>query len=163
MNKDTFLTMTPEKRTREVNLLLQNYDLKGVADLLEIPSSTFSKIMREGDYFYHQSDKQYYPFVRSENERIKNGREGEATEIAFIRENIDSLKGLLEKYQSNNLLVLDGRIYSKTGKLENKSLKMNTELYEHFKDFCEENYPHFKIQDLICQAMINFQERYKKK
>jgi hypothetical protein len=53
MNKDTFLTMAPEKRTKEVNLLLQKYDLKGVADLLEIPSSTFSKIMREGDYFYH--------------------------------------------------------------------------------------------------------------
>lgn len=116
--------------------------------------------MRTGDYFYHQSDKQYYPFVRSEDERLKAEQMDESAELAFIKEHFNTLKGLLQMYQSNRLLMLDERIYSKEAKYENKSLKMNKELYEEFKKFCEKYYPQFKIQGLICQSLLDFQSKY---
>jgi hypothetical protein len=45
--------------------MLQKYNLKEIRKLIGIPSSTFSKLMPEGDYLYHQADRQYYPFVLS--------------------------------------------------------------------------------------------------
>lgn len=162
MDKDTFFTTKPSKRVEKVNHLLQKYDLKKVAEMVSIPYSTFTKEMRIGDYFYHQSDKQYYPFVKSEDERLKAEQKDESAELAFIKEHFDVLKGLLQMYQSNRLLVLDERIYSKEAKYENKSLKMNTELYEEFKKFCEEYYPQFKIQDLICHSLLDFQRNYRR-
>lgn len=160
MDKDTFFTTKPSIRIKEVNQLLQKYDLKKVAELIGIPYSTFTKEMRVGDYFYHQSDKQYYPFVRAEEERLKAEQKDESDEISFIKEHFDTLKSLLLMYQSNRLLVLDERIYSKEAKYENKSVKMNTNLYDEFKKFCEEYYPQYKIQDLICQSLLDFQCKY---
>ena len=46
MDKDKFLAMTPAERVRVVNKLLQNHDLRGVAKVIGIPSSSLSKIMR---------------------------------------------------------------------------------------------------------------------
>lgn len=160
MDKDKFFTTKPSKRVEEVNRLLQKYDLKKIAEMVGIPYSTFTKEMRVGDYFYHQSDKQYYPFVRSEYERLKAEQTEESEELSFIKEHFDALKGLLQMYQPNKLLVLDERIYSKEAKYENKSVKMNTELYGDFKKFCEEYYPQFKIQDLICQSLLDFLSKY---
>ncbi|WP_235929386.1 hypothetical protein [Heyndrickxia ginsengihumi] len=134
--------------------------MRKVAEIVGIPYSTFTKEMRTGDYFYHQSDKQYYPFVRSEDERLKAEQMDESAELAFIKEHFNTLKGLLQMYQSNRLLMLDERIYSKEAKYENKSLKMNKELYEEFKKFCEKYYPQFKIQGLICQSLLDFQSKY---
>ncbi|WP_251550513.1 hypothetical protein [Neobacillus muris] len=134
--------------------------MKKVGEIVGIPYSTFTKEMRVGDYFYHQSDKKYYPFVKSEEERFKADQKDEPYELSFMKENFDALKGLLEMYQSNRLLMLDERIYSKEVKYENKSFKMNTELYNDFKKFCEEYYPQFKIQDLICQSILDFQSKY---
>ncbi|WKB36562.1 hypothetical protein QS257_05830 [Terrilactibacillus sp. S3-3] len=108
-----------------------------MSEIAGIPYSTFTKEMRAGDYFYHQSDKQYYPFVRSEKERLKAGQKNEPDELAFIKENLEALKDLLQKYQSNRLLALDDRVYSKEAKYENKSIKMSNELYDEFKKFCE--------------------------
>ena len=85
MDKDTFFTMNPSIRVKEVNQLLQRYDLKKVAEIAGIPYSTFTKEMRVGDYFYHQSDKQYYLFVRSEEERFKAEQKEESDELFFIR------------------------------------------------------------------------------
>ncbi|WP_254391890.1 hypothetical protein [Terribacillus sp. DMT04] len=134
--------------------------MKKVAEIVGIPYSTFTKEMRVGDYFYHQSDKQYYPFVKSEDERIKADQKDKSDELSFLTEHCDALKSLVQLYQSNRLLVLDERIYSKEAKYENKSLKMNKELYDEFKIFCEEYYPQFKIQDLICQSLLDFQSKY---
>lgn len=98
MDKDTFFTMKPSIRVKEVNHLLQKYDLKKVAEIVGIPYSTFTKEMRIRDYFYHQSDKQYYPFVRSEEERLKSEQKDESDELSFIKEHFDTLKGLLQMY-----------------------------------------------------------------
>ncbi|MED4564266.1 hypothetical protein [Bacillus atrophaeus] len=98
--------------------------------------------------------------MKSEDERIKEDQKDRSDELSFLTEHFDALKSLVQLYQSNRLLVLDEKIYSKEAKYENKSLKMNKELYDEFKKFCKEYYPQFKIQDLICQSLLDFQSKY---
>lgn len=161
MDKETFFTITPSKRVEEVNLLLQKYELKEIANLIGVPQSTFSKVMREGDYFYHQSDRIYYPFVRSENERLTEGKQEKTPELEFIKEHFDALKGLIRKHQSKTL-ILDERVYNRHSKFVAKSIRMNNSIYEEFGKFCEEHYPHLKTQDMIAQSLLEFMERYKR-
>ena|SRR5699024_2779515 len=161
MDKNTFITMPPSKRVQEVNKLLQKHDLKEISKILEIPSSSFSKVMREGDYLYHKADKQYYPFVRSEEERISNTHTEDSDENAFIKNNIDTLKNVIRLFEEQGLLLLDKRIYSKDAKYVNKSIRMNSGIYEEFSRFCEEYYPHLKTQDVIAQTLIDAMNKYK--
>lgn len=161
MDRDTFIAMTPQKRVEEVNKLLQKYDLKEISKLIGIPSSTFSKLMREGDYLYHQGDKKYYPFVRSEEKRIHESEKDQSNEVLFIRKNADTLKRIVQQFEGQGLLLLDKRIYSKGVKFVSKSIRMNNDIYEEFSSFCEEYYRHLREQDLIAQALIDAMERYK--
>lgn len=161
MDKETFLKMPPAIRVKEVNKLLKKYDLKEISKMIGIPSSTFSKVMREGDYLYHQGDKQYYPFVRSEEERISKDLNHSNEEIKFIRNNRDILEKIIHNIEIQGLLYLDKRIYDKNAKFVNKSIRMNSEIYEDFSHFCDEYFPHLKMQDLIAQALIDAMQRYK--
>lgn len=160
MNKDLFLTMIPAKRIEEVNTLLQDHDLKDISKIIGIPSSTFSKVMREGDYLYHQGDKKYYPFVRSENGRIKQIQSEESDEMAFIRQNREELEKLIQHFKTSGNLILDKRIYNKDAKFTNKSIRMNSEIYDAFTRFCEEHYPFMKTQDIIAQALLDSMNNY---
>lgn len=162
MDKDSFFTMTPERRVQEVNRLLQKYELKEIAALIGIPYSTFTKEMRKGDYFYHQSDRKYYRFIRDEDEKSIKGKYGDSEVLSFIQENFDTLKSLIQNYQSSSFLLLDERVYRSNANFVNKSIKMNSEIYEEFSKFCEDNYPQYRLQDLIAQALIDFINKYKK-
>lgn len=161
MDKEKFFTMTPSKRVQEINNLLQKYDLKEISELIGIPSSSLSKHMREGDYFYHQADKKYYPFVRSEEDRVSKLDNRNNAELDFIKNNLDDLQKILSLYQRSNLLMLDKRIYNRDAKYVNKSIKMNNDIYEGFSKFCDEYFPQYKMQDLIAQSLIDLMNRYK--
>ncbi|MEK4801055.1 hypothetical protein MHI02_05780 [Oceanobacillus sp. FSL K6-0118] len=161
MDKNTFFAMTPKERVTKVNKLLEEYDMKGISDLLGISSSKFSQTMREGDYIYHKADKKYYPFVRSEEEREKNSQSVNDNEIDFIKHNVDTLKKVIKQFEEQGLLLLDKRIYSRDAKFVNKSIRMNSDIYEEFSSFCEEYYPHLKTQDLIAQSLIDAMTKYK--
>jgi len=139
---------------------IQSYDANRVRYELRLKNSHLN-IMREGDYLYHQADKQYYPFVRSEEERVKNSQSEDSDEISFIRNHVDILKKVIQQFEEQGLLLLDKRIYSRDGKFVNKSIRMNSDIYEEFSGFCEEYYPHLKTQDLIAQALIDAMKRYK--
>ncbi|WP_099157565.1 hypothetical protein [Virgibacillus ndiopensis] len=161
MDKDTIFTLAPEKRVQEVNKLLRKYDLKEISRLIGIPSSTLSKLMREGDYLYHQADKQYYPFVRSEEERVVTSNRKVDDETTFIRENMITLRKVVQYFKESGNLLLDKRIYSKNTKFVNKSIRMNNDIYEEFSSFCEDHFPHLNTQDVIAQALIDAMNRYK--
>ncbi|EQB37043.1 hypothetical protein M948_10215 [Virgibacillus sp. CM-4] len=161
MDKDTIFTLAPEKRVQEVNKLLRKYDLKEISRLVGIPSSTLSKLMREGDYLYHQADKQYYPFVRSEEERVITSNRKVDDETTFIKENMITLRKVVQYFKESGNLLLDKRIYSKNTKFVNKSIRMNNDIYEEFSSFCEDHFPHLKTQDVIAQALIDAMKRYK--
>lgn len=161
MDNQTFIAMSPAERVKKVNKLLQDYDMKEIANLIGIPSSSFSKIMREGDYIYHKADKIYYPFIRSEEERVSKIDTGEDRELAFFSQHIGTLKKVIGQFEEHESLLLDKRIYSKDADFVNKSIRMNNDIYKEFTSFSEEYYPHLKTQDLIAQALIDAMKKYK--
>lgn len=161
MDKHTFFAMSPSKRVQEVNKLLQTYSQKEISNMLGIPQSTFSKYMREGDYLYHKGDKRYYPFVRSEEERIKGKTNEESNEIAFIKKHIDALKKVINNIEESGTLFLDKRIYNENAEIMNKNIRINNEIYKEFSDFCKKYYPHLKMQDIFSQALIDAMQKYK--
>lgn len=77
--------------------------------------------MREGDYLYHQRDKKYYPFVRSEEKRIHESEKDQSDDVLFIRKHADTLKRIIRKFEEQGLLLLNKRIYSKGQSLSVKA------------------------------------------
>lgn len=161
MDKNTIISMPPVKRVQEVNKMLKEHSLSEICEHLGIPSGSFSKLMREGDYLYHQADKQYYPFVRSEEERVSSTNTEQNEDITFIKSHIDTLKKVIHQFEESGNLLLDKRIYSKNADFANKSIRMNTSIYEDFSKFCEDYFPHLKTQDVIAQALIDAMNKYK--
>ncbi|GCL74586.1 hypothetical protein PN4B1_45410 [Paenibacillus naphthalenovorans] len=97
-------------------------------------------------------------FLRDPNSKPQTTQTGYTVELNFLRENLDKLKKLTE---NNKLpLILDQRIYSKTSQFFVKSIKMNEDIYGMFTQYCDENYPHFRLQDLIAQSLLDFIEKY---
>ena len=161
MDKDKFIAMSPAERVRVVNKFLQDHDLREISSQIGIPSSSFSKLMREGDYIYHKADKRYYPFVRTEEERITRTKSNDDSGLSFIKHHEKTLKMIIEQFEHTGLLVLDKRIYSNDATFSNKSIRMNNDIYEEFSGFCEKYFPHLKIQHIIAQALIDAMTRYK--
>lgn len=161
MEKDIFISMPPSKRVQEINKMLKKHSLAEISKLLGISSGSLSRLMREGDYLYHQADKQYYPFVRSEDERVKSIHTEQNDEITFIKNHIDTLKKVVQQFDESGNLLLDKRIYSKNAEYANKSIRMNSAIYEAFSKFCAEHFPHLKTQDVIAQALIDAMNKYK--
>ncbi|RSK28516.1 hypothetical protein EJF36_17490 [Bacillus sp. HMF5848] len=156
MNREEFLTMTPTKRVEAVNGWLKEYTLKEIAVALGYPYSTFTTEMRNGgEYQYNKKNKQYVK-VQPTNAKLEDDNM-----IRFLKDHYPTLKQLIERFQSNQLLILDEKVYSNQAKFESKSIKMNNEIYELFSNFCKENYPHFRIQDLVAQALLDFKIKYK--
>lgn len=160
MNREEFITLSPERRVEEVNKLLRKHTLKEVASILDFKYSTFTTEMRQsGEFQFMKKNKQYVRTVAMQEEE-KNKSDAEV--LIFVIQNKETLQRLIEMYQSNNLLFLDERVYTKTAKFENKSIKMNKDIYKEFSLFCDTHYNHLKLQDLIAQAILEFMERYKR-
>ncbi|RDU37284.1 hypothetical protein DRW41_05370 [Neobacillus piezotolerans] len=157
MDKEQLLTLAPSKRIEEVNRLLKNHTLKEIATMYNFAYSTFTTEMRsDGKYHYSKKSKQYVAVALKEDNEEK-----ELEIFDFIKENRHTLQRLIEMANSRNLL-LDERVYSKTATYENKSIKMNKQIYSEFAKFCDTNYPHLKVQDLVAQSLMDFMERYKR-
>ncbi|MGX1447697.1 hypothetical protein ACUXOD_001445 [Bacillus sp. 153480037-1] len=158
MNREEFITLSPERRVAEVNHLLKKHTLREIAAILKFAYSTFTtEIRNNGEYQYNKKSKQY---VKAN--MVGHNKEVNSETITFIDENKVILKRLIEMYQSNNLLLLDEQVYSKKATFENKSIKMNKDIYKDFSEFADTHYPHLKVQDLIAQAILDFMERYKR-
>lgn len=158
MNKDKFLALDCNQRVAFVNdLLKNNHDLQQVADKIGINYSTFTKVMQEDDYVYIKRENQYYKFVRNVN--TISSVDNSADELtAFINENLDVLKKLIEKYKRNDDFTIDKKIFA--SKLSTKTFRMPEELYQQFVRTCEKEFPHLKIQDIIAQLLLNFSNNY---
>lgn len=160
MDKNTIIAMQPSERVKVVNKMLKVQSLEEICEMLGFSSGAFSKIMREGDYIYHKADKQYYPFVRSEEERVKNNNIQQNDELTFIKNHIDTLKIMIQQLESSGNLLLDKQIYKSDAKYVNKSIRMNSDIYDDFNRFCKDFFPHLKSQDIIAQALIDAMKRY---
>lgn len=85
-----------------------------------------------GEFQFVKKNKQYVRTTTIQEE--ENNRAGYEV-LTFIKQNKQTLQRLEEMYQSNNLLLLDERVYSKNAKFENKSIKMNKDIYKEFSLF----------------------------
>lgn len=156
MNKDKFLKLNNKDRVAFVNDLLKNkaFDLQQDADHIGINYSTFTKVMQEDDFVYIKRENQYYKFVR--DEKVISSVENSEDELtAFLNENLDTLKSIIDRHNRNGNFTIDKKIFA--SKLSTKTFRMPEELYQT----CEKEFPHLKIQDIIAQLLLNFSEKYK--
>ncbi|WP_291754700.1 hypothetical protein [Lysinibacillus sp. UBA5990] len=160
MNKDKFLKLNNKDRVTFVNDLLKNkaFDLQQVADHIGINYSTFTKVMQEDDFVYIKRENQYYKFVRDEN-AISSAENFENELTAFLNENLDTLKSMIDKHKRNDDFTIDKKIFA--SKLSTKTFRMPEELYQQFVRTCEKEFPHLKIQDIIAQLLSDFTDKYK--
>lgn len=159
MDKKNFLALDCKQRVEVVNdLLKNNHDLQQVADKIGINYSTFTKVMQEDDFVYIKRENQYYKFVRNEN-AISSANNFADDLTAFLNENKDILKKIIEKHKDNNDFTIDKKIFA--SKLSTKTFRMPEELYQHFVHTCEREFPYLKIQDIIAQLLLNFTDKYK--
>lgn len=161
MNKESFFTMQHDKRAEEANKLLQSLNLEDVAKKIGVNYSTFTKEMQTGDYVFIKRDNCYYKFLRdpfSAPEKKKNELYSE--ELNFLKENIEELRELIANNNDKSILHLDPKIYSKNSPFSVKSIKMNEDIYSMFTSHCEENFPHFRLQDLVAQSLLDFIAKY---
>lgn len=160
MNKDKFLALSSKQRVEVVNDLLKNkgYDLQQVADFISVNYSTFTKIMQEDDFVYIKRENQYYKFIRNPN--AISAIDNSADELtAFLNENMDILKKIVEKHKANDDFTIDKKIFA--SKLSTKTFRMPEELYQQFVLTCEKEFPQLKIQDIIAQLLLDFSDKYK--
>lgn len=165
MNKDRFFTMDVDKRAEEINKLLVNSDLKGVADTLCIPYSSFTKEMQKGDFVYIARLNQYFKFIRDKEslgteKPSDKAITGFQEELTFIKENMETIKSLVSTVNERPTLVLDKEIYNTKAKYVNKNLKLNENIYDKFSKLCDNQFPHLKIQDLIAHSLLEFIYKY---
>lgn len=161
MNKETFFTMQHDKRAEEVNKLLQSFSLEEVAEKIGVSYSTFTKEMQAGDYVFIKRDNRYYKFLRDPYSiPTKKPPVVDSEELNFLKENLEKLRKLVESNNDKSILQLDQRIYSKNSQFLVKSIKMNEDIYGTFTQYCDEKFPHFRLQDLIAQSLLDFIEKY---
>lgn len=160
LNKDEFYSMEPDVRVNHINKMLLNRSLNEVAKEIGIPSSSFSKEMTNGDYVYIKRENQYYKFVRDLKDVQSSITNNDTT--LYLNQNIKTIKEIVSLFQHHTPLILDEKIYSKQSTYTTKSLKMNSLVYSEFVEFCENNYPLYRLQDLVAQALLDFIQRYRK-
>jgi len=167
MNKDSFFTMDVDKRAEEINKMLVNSDLKGVAESLGIAYSSFTKEMQKNDFVFIARENQYFKFIRDKELLGTAKPSDKATtdfqeELTFIKENMETLKRLISTLDKSPTLVLDKEIYNSKAKYVNKNLKLNEAIYGEFSKLCENQFPYLKIQDLIAHSLLEFITKYQK-
>src|SRR5690606_3012072 len=141
--------------------MLLNRSLNEVAKEIGIPSSSFSKEMTNGDYVYIKRENQYYKFVRDLKDLQSSVTDNDT--MLYLNQNIETIKKVISLFQHHTPLILDEKIYSKQLSYTTKSLKMNDNVYSEFTDFFKSNYPTYRLQDLIAQALLDFIQKYGKK
>ncbi|WHY86319.1 hypothetical protein QNH39_27770 [Neobacillus novalis] len=76
-----------------------------------------------------------------------------------MKKNLGAIKQLLGLYRNQELVI--NREVLKMG-FTNRTFKLNDNVFTCFTNFCKEQYPQYRIQDLIGQALWEFVKKYSK-
>lgn len=161
MNKSSFTKLTPKQRVEYVNQLLlkeETGELTLAAEHLGFKSSTFGKLMREGDYFYLKAENRYYKFLRDEN-MIHQEQTNMVDEIAFIKEHFSTIEKLVSGHfneEQKPEFRLDRRVIRPKGNMVAKNIRLPEEIYEEFLLVCNDVLPYLRLQDIISQLLVQF-------
>ncbi|MFC0015223.1 MULTISPECIES: phage antirepressor KilAC domain-containing protein [Allobacillus] len=162
MGQQRLMKMEPMERVVYVNTLLQketSNHLKNVAKNLGMSPSTFSKIMREGNFQYHQVDKMYYKLVPlQEYKKMKPNSSSHTDDLMdFLTENIDELKRIIEF--SSKQPIIEPEVYDPKAKSVIKSVQVNSDIYSRFQNLAT-RFPHLRLNTLISQCFLDFIRKY---
>lgn len=160
MDKNKLISLQPSERVKMVNKLLEEHSFEEICEMFGLSTGTFSKILREGNYFYHKADKKYYPYVHSEEERIQKNNPEKSDELTFIKNKIDTIKRIIQQYEESGNLLLDKKIYDNNANYVNKTIRINSDIYDSFIVWSKQHYPHLKSQDLLAQSLLDLMKRY---
>ena len=164
MNKDNFTTISSKERVKIVNDLLQSEenDLQKVAKIIGIKYSTVTKLMQEDDYVYIKRLAKYCKFIQDDSVMIEpTSSIEESKELTFIKENFTIIQSLVEKARKSSDFTLDKRIFH-SSKLIMKNFRISEEVYEQFSNICKQQFPYLRLQDIIAQLILNFNDQYSK-
>lgn len=157
MNQMNFNMIQVDKRVKLVNELLkkEGFKLEDVAKKIGINYSTFTKLMQDDDYVYIKRENQYYKFIREPSQNRSHIKHTD-DELEYLKEHFETLKKVIEKYDSNIEFTIDMRLFKSTSKISTKNFRISEELYKEFTNVCESTLPHLKIQDIIAQLILSF-------
>lgn len=156
MKKLDFFTISTDERLEYINSLLGKYEkdnLKNVSEEIKIDYNLLCREMSKDDLVYIKRDRKYYKILKDDT-ALTSPISNYNKELQFLRDNFDTLKGLL----TYNLkpFTLDKRVYSSTEKTINKNIKVNQDIYDDFISICSQQFSYLKIQDIISQCLLNF-------
>ena len=163
MDKEVFFSMEKNKRAEAVNKLLIGRNQSEVAELIGISASMLSREMMKEDFTYIGRENKYFKFVRDKKDAVglrNQNNSAESLEMAFLRDNLEKLKQLLNDCDEGLVLSLDKEIYSHDAVFVNKNIRINQAVYERFISHCSDRFPHLKIQDLVAQSLLEFVSKY---
>ena len=106
----------------------------------------FAKFLNDKGYILFATD------LRGHGKNMLDGKPG--------FENGDIFENIVEDYKSQDLLI-NSRVYQSGELYVTKSYKINAAVYTEFQQMMIEKYPHYRIQDAIGQALLEFVAKYK--
>ncbi|WP_431808733.1 hypothetical protein [Lysinibacillus sphaericus] len=153
-----FRNLNSEEQVSLVNqrLIEGSGRIADVATEIGVPASSLSNLLTKAGYAYSRKLKQYV--IKADKERQV---EEEPTKLLeYLIKNEDILRRVIEDYKGATL-VLNPIVYKPNVEQVTKSFKLNIEVYNEFHQLLANKYPHYRIQDAIAQALLDFVENYK--
>ena len=109
--------------------------------------------MKEDGFEFSRKSKQY------ERKRVEQ-EDGKIDIVDFLKEHEGILRNIVEHYKPQDLLI-SSKVYQAGELYVTKSYKINAAVYTEFQQMMIEKYPHYRIQDAIGQALVEFVTKYK--
>ena len=157
MNEIKFRKLSSEEQVRWVNQRLQDTGNKveEVAKEIGISSSSLSSLMKEGGCRFSRAMKQYV----SIEEVQQNKKANQQDFLNYLLDNADVIQKIIEE-SSSKQLIFDASIYQTDDTFMSKTVKIKTNTYNEFQTLLKDKFPHFRYQDMLTQAIIDFIKKY---
>ncbi|MFJ7371403.1 hypothetical protein ACIQVU_18550 [Lysinibacillus sp. NPDC098008] len=158
MSIEDYLNLEIEEQVRWLNKQRAMKQLKVIAEEMGVGAYVLEKPIKSAGYKY-DSNRKRYVLQRQELDEIQQDT------LQFLEDNLDILKGLiLQAGQSEDEqrlvidpLLLANRTYKPI------SLRIQEDVYKRFSELFQRQYQHYKMQDIVSQALLEFCERYEQK
>lgn len=153
-----YLNLEIEEQVKWLNKRRATKRLKVIAQEMGVGAYVLEKPIKSAGYKYDSNRRRY---VLQEQER--DGIRQDA--LQFLEDNLEVLKDLiLRTAQSKeecrfviDPLLLANRTYKPI------SLRIQEDVYKRFSELFQRQYQHYKMQDIVSQALLEFCERYEQK
>lgn len=157
LNEVNFRNLKDTERVAYVNQCLEaNIKLKDIALKIGIPYSSMTTLLNKDGYTYSRKQKQYVPSKAEVIDSIKD----DTTLLDFLAENEEVLRRIIG-YYSSSTLIINPIVFDGDANFVLKNFKINENLLKEFQDLMKNQYPQYRLQDALSQALLDFLEKYR--